>query len=133
MVKLQEIIFFRIATRLDETVNIMDIDNHQLCSIPLISVEGVSQAQIGLVILILVQYEYYGKSKSINSPVQFEAFQNKADDKSIKLGGNQIIKTYYVYVFPLDSTDGFSYLRLRPFAASEWDKLPHICMTSDTD
>ena len=69
MVKLQEIIFFRIATRLDETVNIMDIDNHQLCSTPLIIVGGVSQAQIGPVILIFIQYEYYGKSKSIHSPV----------------------------------------------------------------
>ena len=65
--------------------------------------------------------------------MQFEAFQNKVDDKSIKLGGNQTIKTYDGYVFPLDFTDGLTYLRLRPSTDSEWDELPYIFMTSDTN
>ncbi len=73
------------------------------------------------------------KYKSIHSPVQFEAFQNKVDDKSINVGGNQTINIHGVYVFPLDFTNGFHYLRLRSFTYSGWDKLPHVFMTSDTN
>ena len=56
---------------------------------------------------------------SANQYVQFEAFQNKVDGKSIKLGGNQTIKTHDGYVFPLDFTDELPYLRLQPFIESE--------------
>ena len=69
----------------------------------------------------------------VNQYVQFEAFQNEVDGKSIKLGGNQTIKTHDGYVFPLDFTDELPYLRLQPFIDSEWDKLPHVFITSDTD
>jgi hypothetical protein len=59
----------RIATYSDKTVNIMGIDNHQLSSIPLVTAGGVSQSQIGPVILIFNQYAHYGKGKSIHSHV----------------------------------------------------------------
>ena len=71
----------------------MSIDDHQLCSIPLVSAGGVSQSQLEPVILIFSQYAYYGTCKSINSHVQLNAFRNKINDKSIKLGDKQTIKT----------------------------------------
>jgi hypothetical protein len=116
----------RIATCSDKTVNIMGIDNHQLSSIPLVTAGGVSQSQMGPVILIFNQYAHYGKGKSIHSPVQFETFHNKVDDRTNKLGGKQTLLTHDGYAFPLDFTDGLPYLRLRPFTDSEWDKLTRI-------
>ena len=123
----------QIAICSDKTVNSMGIDNRQLCSIPFVSAGGVYQYQIGPVILIFHQYAHYGKGKLIHSPVQFEAFQNKIDDRSIKFGGNQTIKTHDGYVFYLYFTDGLPYLRLQSFTDSEWDKLPHVFITSATD
>ena len=55
----------RIATCSDETVNIMGIDNNQLCSTPLVNVGGFSQTQLGPVMLIFHQYAHHGKGKLI--------------------------------------------------------------------
>ena len=59
----------RITICTEKKVNIMGIDNHQLCSIPLISTRGISQSQIGPIILIFHQYASYGKGTSLHSPV----------------------------------------------------------------
>ena len=116
-----------------KTVNIMGIDNHQLTSIPIVSVGGVSTSQHGPVILIFHQYAHYGKGKSIHSPIQLESFHNEVNDKSTKIGGGQYIKTNDGYTFPLDICDGLPYLSMRPFTDQEWKDLPHVIMTSDTD
>jgi hypothetical protein len=50
-----------IAIYSDKIVNIMGIGNHKLSSIPLVTAGGVSQSQIGPVILIFNQYAHYGK------------------------------------------------------------------------
>ena len=88
---------------------------------------------MGPVILIFHQYDHYGKGKPIHYPVQFEALQNTVDDRSIKLGGKQTIKTQDGYVSTLYFIDILPYLRLRLFTDSEWDKLPHVFMTTYTD
>ena len=111
----------------------MGIDNHQLSAIHIVTAGGVSQSQLGPVILIFNQYAHHAKGKPIHSLVQLEAFRSKVDDKSIKIGGNQTIKTHDGYVFTLDFNDGLPYLRLGPFTDHEWEKFPHVIMTSDTD
>ena len=58
-----------IATCSDKTVNIMGIDNHQLCSILLVTAGGVYQSQLGHFALNFCQYARYGKIKSIHSLV----------------------------------------------------------------
>ena len=77
----------------------MGIDNHQLNSIPLIIAGGVLQSQLYPVILSFHQYAHYGKGKSIHSSVQLEPFSSRVDDKSIKLGGRQTIRTQDGYEF----------------------------------
>ena len=111
----------------------MGIDNHQLWLIPLVTIGGISQSQLGPVILIFHQYTHYGKGESIHSPVQLEAFHNNVDDKSINLGGKQTIKTQDGHVFHLDVSDELPYLSLLSFTDTEWDIFPHVFMTSDTD
>jgi hypothetical protein len=111
----------------------MGIDNHQLTSRPIISAGGVSKSHVGPVILICNQYAHHGKGKSIHSPVQLESFLHEVNDRSIKLGGKQHIKTIDGYIFSLDFCDGLPYLPLRPYTDDEWDSLPHVLMTSDQD
>ena len=72
-----------IAICSDKTVNIMGIGNHRLCSTPLVSTGGVSQSQLGPIILIFRQCAYYGKGKSIHSHVKLEGFRNKVGDTYI--------------------------------------------------
>jgi hypothetical protein len=123
----------RISTCSDKTVNVMGIDNHQLTSIPIITAGGVSTSHLGPVILIFNQYAHHGKGKSIHSPVQLESFLHEVNDRCIKLGGKNHIKTIDGYIFPLDFCDGLPYLPLRPYTDDEWDNLPHVLMTSDQD
>ena len=122
-----------LSTHPTKTVNVMGIDNHQITSIPLASVGGISTSQHGPVILIFHQYAHYGKGKSIHSPIQMEFFHNQVNDRSIKTGGGQYIQTNDGYTFPLDIKDGLAYLPLRPFSDQEWEQLPHVVMTSDDD
>ena len=74
------------------------IDDHQLCSIPLVAAGGDSQYHLRPDFLILHQYAHYGKGKPIHYHVQLEALRSEFDDKSIKIGGKKI-RTHNGYVF----------------------------------
>jgi hypothetical protein len=49
------------------TVDVRGIDNHDLTSIPIVTVGGVVPSQPGEVIAIMNQYAYTGRGKSIHS------------------------------------------------------------------
>jgi hypothetical protein len=55
----------------------------------------------GPAIGIFRQYAYHGHKCSIHSSGQFEAYKNKVDDRSMKVGGKQCIRTNDGYVIPL--------------------------------
>jgi hypothetical protein len=116
----------------DRKVNVRGVDNHELESIPLASVGGVTPTQHGPVIVIFHQYAYLARGKTIHSSRRLEHFHNQVDDKSMKVGGSQHIITLDGYVLPLDIKQGLAYLRLCPYTDDEWDSLPHVIMTSDT-
>jgi hypothetical protein len=58
--------------------------------------------QRGEVITVMNQYAYTGKGKTIHSSGQLEWYKQEVDDKSIKVGGKQRIKTLDGYVIPLN-------------------------------
>jgi hypothetical protein len=51
------------------------------------------KTQHGEVVIILHQYAYTGKGKTIHSSGQLEWYNQQVDDRSIKVGGKQQIKT----------------------------------------
>jgi hypothetical protein len=53
------------------------------------------------------------------------------DDKSIKVGGKQRIKTLDGCVIPLDVKSGLPYVKMRPYTNKEWNSLPHVVLTGD--
>jgi hypothetical protein len=53
------------------------------------------------------------------------------DDKSIKVGGKQCIKTLDGYVIPIDVKSGLPYVKMRTYIDKEWDSLPHVILTGD--
>jgi hypothetical protein len=85
----------------------------------------------GEVIILLHQYAYTGKGKMIHSFGQLEYYKQEVDDKSIKVGGKQPIKTLDGYVIPLDVKSGLPYVKIRPYTNEEWDSLPHVVLTRD--
>ena len=118
---------------LDRKICIRGIDNHEITDVPSVTAGGVTQTISGEVIAILNQYAYHGKGKTIHSSGQIEFFKNLVDDRSVKVGGKQHIKTNDGFTIPISIKSGLPYIPLRPFTDSEWDKLPHIILTSDVD
>jgi hypothetical protein len=63
-----------------------------------------------------------------------EWYKNDVNDHSIKVpGGLQHIKTLDGYVHPNNIHHGLPYVKMRPCTDAEWDTLPHVICTSDTD
>ena len=123
----------RIITRSHRTVDIQGIDNHQVTDIDIGTVGGVVQTNKGPVIAILNQYAIFGKGTTIHSPGQLEWFKNDVNDKSVHVGGLQRITTLDGYMIPLSIKNGLPRMQLRPYTDEEWDNLPHVFLTSETE
>ena len=123
----------RIIAKTGRSVDIQGIDNHRINEIPIVTAGGVINTQKGPVIAIMHQYAYTGKGKSIHSCAQLEAHKQVVHDKSIKVGGKQRIETLDGYVIPLNIRSGLPYMTICPYTDTEWDNLPHVILTADTD
>ena len=123
----------RIIHRTHRFVDIRGIDNHQLTEIPIGTVGGVVDTQKGPIIAIMHQYALLGKGTSIHSPGQLEWFKNEVNDRSIKTGGLQCITTLDGYIIPLVIQDGLPRMAIRPYTDTEWDTLPHVFLTGESD
>ena len=122
----------RIINKSDRSVNITGIDNHEMKNIPMGTVGGVVKSQRGEVVAIMHQCAIAGKGRTIHSCGQLEHHKNHVGNKSIKVGGKQLISTIDGHVHPIDIINGLPYTPMRPFTNEEWKKLPHVVWTSDT-
>ena len=86
---------------------------------------------LGKVIGIFNEYAYLGKGSSIHSSGQLEWFKTLVDEKSIKVGGTQLITTLEGYSVPLLIRDGLAYATSlgRP-TNQDRDTYPHVFFTS---
>ena len=86
---------------------------------------------LGKVIGIFNEYAYLGKGSSIHSSGQLEWFKTLVDEKSIKVGGTQLITTLDGYSIPLLIRDGSAYATSlgRP-TDQDMDTYPHVFFTS---
>ena len=124
----------RVIATTDRRVDISGIDNHQMTNLKIVTAGGVVPTQRGEVIGIFHQYASVPQGRSIHSSVQLESFGIKVDDRSKVLNaGTQTLMTPEGYVLPLDFKNGLPYLSIRPFTDDEWEDLPHVVFTSDTE
>ena len=124
----------RILEHTKRTVCLTGLDNHQINNLPICTAAGYGCTQNGPVIFIMHQYAYMGQGKTIHSSAQLEAFKLNVDDRSRKIpGGKQRIKCPEGYLIPLDIIQGLPYMKLRPPTDHEFENLPHVILTSDTD
>ena len=85
----------------------------------------------GKVIGIFNKYAYLGKGSSIHSSGHLEWFKTNVDEKSVKVGGTQLITTLDGYSVPLLIKDGLAYATSlgRP-TDQDMDTYPHVFFTS---
>jgi hypothetical protein len=105
---------FRIIKCTGRQVDVQGID-HQIVDIPIVTAGAVVKTQHGEVIIILHQYAYTGKGKTIHSSGQLEWYKQEVDDRSIKVGRKEHIKTLEGFVIPLDVKSGLPYVTLHEF------------------
>ena len=116
---------------LQGTLMSVEIDNHKVKDLQIVTAGGLVPSNRGPVIVILHQYAHLGKGNSIHSSTQLESYKNIVHDKPLSLNGTQTIKTIGGYIHPLDFINGLPYIPLRPYTDKEWEILPHVIWTSD--
>ena len=90
-------------------INIQGIDNHEVTGLDVVTAATLLNTSQGKVIGIFNEYAYLGKGSSIHSSGQLEWFKTNVDEKSVKVGGTQLITTLDGYSVPLRIKDGLAY------------------------
>ena len=100
----------RVILQHTREVDVTGIDNHALNSLKIVDGSAKVITNLGPAIAILRQYAYHGVGRTIHSAGQFEHYKVTVDDKSMKAGGKQCIRTPDGYVIPLDIVNGLPYM-----------------------
>ena len=121
----------RVIYKTHRKINISGIDNHEVNGLDVVTAATLLNTSLGKVIGIFNEYAHLGKGSSIHSSGQLEWFKTHVDEKSIKVGGTQLITTLDGYSVPLLIKDGLAYATSlgRP-TDQDMDTYPHVFYTS---
>ena len=121
----------RVIYKTHRKINISGIDNHEVAGLDVVTAATLLNTSLGKVIGIFNEYAHLGKGSSIHSSGQLEWFKTHVDEKSIKVGGTQLITTLEGYSVPLLIKDGLAYATSlgRP-TDQDMDTYPHVFFTS---
>ena len=124
----------RVIETTHRAVHVQGVSDHQVTDLKIVTAGGVVQTQHGPVIAIFHQYAHLGTGKTIHSSFQLEEFGLEVDKTPIQLPcGLQHIKTPDGYMHPIRIKGGLPYVSLRPYTDMEWETLPHVNWTRDSD
>ena len=121
----------RVIHKTHRKINIQGIDNHEVTGLDVVTAATLLNTSQGKVIGIFNEYAYLGKGSSIHSSGQLEWLKTNVDEKSVKVGGTQLITTLDGYSVPLLIKDGLAYATSlgRP-TDQDMDTYPHVFFTS---
>ena len=121
----------RVIYKTHRKINISGIDNHEVNGLDVVTAATLLNTSLGKVIGIFNEYAHLGKGSSIHSSGQLEWFKTHVDEKSVKVGGTQLITTLEGYSVPLLIKDGLAYATSlgRP-TDQDMDTYPHVFFTS---
>ena len=121
----------RVIYKTHRKINISGIDNHEVNGLDVVTAATLLNTSLGKVIGIFNEYAHLGKGSSIHSSGQLEWFKTHVDEKSIKVGGTQLITTLDGYSVPLLIKDALAYATSlgRP-TDHDMDSYPHVFFTS---
>ena len=121
----------RVIHKTHRKINIQGIDNHEVTGLDVVTAATLLNTSQGKVIGISNEYAYLGKGSSIHSSGQLEWFKTNVDEKSVKVGGTQLITTLDGYSVPLLIKDGLAYATsLGKPTLQDMDTYPHVFFTS---
>ena len=121
----------RVIHKTHRKINIQGIDNHEVTGLDVVTAATLLNTSQGKVIGIFNEYAYLGKGSSIHSSGQLEWFKTNVDEKSVKVGGTQLITTLDGYSVPLLIKDGLAYATsLGKPTDQDMDTYPHVFFTS---
>ncbi|EEC42547.1 predicted protein [Phaeodactylum tricornutum CCAP 1055/1] len=109
----------KVVNKTGRSASITGINEHTLSDLDIVTAAGFVESHKGPIIVIMHQYAYLGKGKTIHSSAQLEHYRNKVEDRSRNVGGQQRIVTLDDYITPLQY--------------SEFESLPHVVLTSNID
>ena len=117
----------RVPHKTYRKINIQGIDSHEVTGLDVATAATLLNTSQGKVIGIFNEYAYLGKGSS----GQLEWFETSVDEKSVKVGGTQLITTLDGYSVPLLIKDGLAYATSlgRP-TDQDMDTYPHVFFTS---
>ena len=98
----------RVIYKTHRKINISGIDNHEVTGLDVVTAATLLNTSLGKVIGTFNEYTYLGKGSSIHSSGHLEWFKTHVDEKSIKVGGTQLITTLDGYSVPLLIRDGLA-------------------------
>ena len=121
----------RVIYKTHRKINISGIDNNEINGLDEVTAATLLNTSLGKVIGIFNEYAHLGKGSSIHTSGQLEWFKPHVDEKSIKVGGTQLITTLDGYSVPLLIKDGLAYATSlgRP-TDQDMDTYPHVFFTS---
>ena len=119
----------RVVYRHSNTVDVTGIDNHQMTALVMVDAIGKTMSNKGPINVLMRNYALHGQNRTIHSSGQIEYFKIEVDDRSIKTGGTQCIRTPDGHVLPLDFINGLPYLPLQRPTDEEIRTLPTIPLT----
>ena len=123
--------YMHVIHKTQRKINIQGIDNHEVTGLDVVTAATLLNTYQGKVIGILNEYAYLGKGSSIHSSGQLEWFKTNVDEKSVKVGGTQLITTLDGYSVPLLIKDGLAYATsLGKATVQDMDTYPHVFFTS---
>ena len=121
----------RVIHKTHRKINIQGIDNHEVTGLDVVTAATVLNTSQGKVIGIFNEYAYLEKGSSIHSSGQLEWFKTNVDEKSVKVGGTQLITTLDGYSVPVLIKDGLAYATsLGKPTDQDMDTYPHVFFTS---
>ena len=121
----------RVIHKTHRKINIQGIDNHEVTGLDVVTAATLLNTSQGKVIGIFNEYAYLGKGSSIHSSGQLEWFKTNVDEKSVKVGGTQLITTLDGYSVPLLIKDGLAYATsLGKPTDQDMDTYQHVFFTS---
>ena len=121
----------RVIHQTQRKINIQGIDNHEVTGLDVVTAATLLNTSQGKVIGIFNEYAYLGKGSSLHSSGQLEWFKTNVDEKSVKVGGTQLITTLDGYSVPLLIKDGLAYATsLGKPTDQDMDTYPHVFFTS---
>ena len=121
----------RVIHKTHRKINIQGSDNHEVTGLDVVNAAFLLNTSQGKVIGIFNEFAYLGKGSSIHSSGQLEWFKTNVDEKSVKVGGTQLITTLDGYSVPLLIKDGLAYATsLGKPTDQDMDTYPHVFLTS---